>query len=1097
MAIALLRAPPADAPSPDAPLKPSNVRVETRDAALVVLHKVLAAFPAHFVPLQAVYQTDTSYVMVLAPTGPQLFDQLVRKPPPWPESNALRLFAHVVAAVAQLQRLKIAHRDIKLETMVFNNRNQLQLHDFALARHCAGTLATSCGSPHYVAPEVILGKPYDALKSDIWSMGVVLYVLLCGHLPFEDEDIPQLLRKVVGAKYSIDSDIIVSERTHLLLQRMLNKDPQERITIQQIIEEYPELNLRPLPSYDSSINQDLDMETLEELSVILGDPVILRQDLLSLSPSYSKTMYNLLYEFNSKHGLLEGQHNVENTEIHEAPIKMELPPYEEFESTSNDPEPTSNEPAKYRTMLKHHVDSPYQHVKAEYQAEYLDLHNNSDYSSATPTPQKQLRTEPHAESLQQEVNNELSPATPLKKIKTEYQADALEQHMINDLHRDTTVSLAIKPEPELQNFTPKHESNQHTNDTLLLHSDDIEVSSDQRAAVSTSIANRDLLSDDSTRHIVSLYQDDTIDFDTPNKQADTGIPAIEVEKPRLREPKTRMRGSTTTKILKNYAALNSEDDWSYIDTEARRISMDFSSLIDELFQQDFGSAKISDEPRNSDKQSHFSGLEEPNSPEKTTETLDIDDSRKGSIRKTLDIETTTRRDVIKALRNSRYLNSSFNLKEHMDDSGRIGSTVIRALEEQSKTSAAQNTHQPSALNEWSKRLSILSLHSQTRYSYRNLKKFMGDEDSVLYDPIDMSNFTADDQTETQDKNEITAIQEENSRRTEETFEFSTPTSHDELSANSVERITSKEHNVSDHETDNEHPIQNLEKFSEYETQRSAKRLEPQIFHDYSSTEIRSEPQDENHGATSTKNHDDLNDYTNIGRGDKLDHDMIKEYDLEAIKYENNKLKLPSLPPLRDTSNGFTNLSPSKIPSNGHEFLNIGIGQEGQINKKGSKRNNKAQFETRKEYETARKSKEINTTKVEPERERSLLRRMSVRIANSFKTSETKPMVNSNPADMSMRVSLSETQLLEGLHGLLNSWHDVTAVNLDRHNSKLTGKIGSKKLFSIRKSKFCITVKQSPENFTTVIFTKISGSRSSIRPIYDRTKLVLEKDKHLL
>ena len=90
------------------------------------------------------------------------------------------------------------HRDLKPENLLLDEHNNIKIADFGLANWLedGNFLDTSCGSPNYAAPEVISGRMYAGPEVDVWSCGVILYALLCGRLPFDDENIPALFRKI-------------------------------------------------------------------------------------------------------------------------------------------------------------------------------------------------------------------------------------------------------------------------------------------------------------------------------------------------------------------------------------------------------------------------------------------------------------------------------------------------------------------------------------------------------------------------------------------------------------------------------------------------------------------------------------------------------------------------------------------------------------------------------------------------------------------------------------------------------------------------------------------------------------------------------------
>ncbi len=110
----------------------------------------------------------------------------------------------------------------------------LKLADFGLGKIYADKpyLDTPCGSPCYAAPELLLRQKYNPLKYDVWSSGVVLYAMLCGYLPFDDQDVPTLYRKIIADELKFPS--IISEEAKDLLYLILEKDPQNRPNIEQI-----------------------------------------------------------------------------------------------------------------------------------------------------------------------------------------------------------------------------------------------------------------------------------------------------------------------------------------------------------------------------------------------------------------------------------------------------------------------------------------------------------------------------------------------------------------------------------------------------------------------------------------------------------------------------------------------------------------------------------------------------------------------------------------------------------------------------------------------------------------------------------------------
>ncbi len=121
-----------------------------------------------------------------------------------------------------------------IQNLLLDADNNIKIADFGLSNvaHDGDFLRTSCGSPNYAAPEVISGNLYAGPEVDVWSCGVILYALLCGTLPFDDESIPNLFKKIKSGMYSLPSHLSQSSRE--LILRMLVVDPIKRISISEV-----------------------------------------------------------------------------------------------------------------------------------------------------------------------------------------------------------------------------------------------------------------------------------------------------------------------------------------------------------------------------------------------------------------------------------------------------------------------------------------------------------------------------------------------------------------------------------------------------------------------------------------------------------------------------------------------------------------------------------------------------------------------------------------------------------------------------------------------------------------------------------------------
>ncbi|XP_046392641.1 maternal embryonic leucine zipper kinase-like [Ischnura elegans] len=228
----------------------------------------------HISRLFQALETDNYIFMVIeyCPGG-ELFDYIVEKDR-LSEEESRTFFRHIVSAVGYVHNLGYSHRDLKPENLLLDEDKNLKLIDFGLCAKPVGgmdtKLETCCGSPAYAAPELVSGKAYLGSEADIWSMGVLLYALLCGFLPFDDENIGHLYRKILGGHYQQPKWL--SDESKRLIRSMLQVDPKKRISIK-------ELCCHPwiMQGYDAPVMLDtrqdrsiLDEECLKEMANFRG-----------------------------------------------------------------------------------------------------------------------------------------------------------------------------------------------------------------------------------------------------------------------------------------------------------------------------------------------------------------------------------------------------------------------------------------------------------------------------------------------------------------------------------------------------------------------------------------------------------------------------------------------------------------------------------------------------------------------------------------------------------------------------------------------------------------------------------------------------------
>ncbi|KAK3750532.1 hypothetical protein QZH41_018145, partial [Actinostola sp. cb2023] len=191
------------------------------------------------------------------------------------ETEARRFFQQIISGVDYCHRHAVVHRDLKPENLLLDSHRNVKIADFGLSNIMKDGefLQTSCGSPNYAAPEVISGKLYAGPEVDIWSCGVILYALLCGTLPFDDEHIPTLFRKIKGGVFHLPPHL--NKDISGLISKTLLVDPMKRATIQDIREhDWFKKDLAPylFPTTENINQRVIDNECLSQVSEKLKCP---------------------------------------------------------------------------------------------------------------------------------------------------------------------------------------------------------------------------------------------------------------------------------------------------------------------------------------------------------------------------------------------------------------------------------------------------------------------------------------------------------------------------------------------------------------------------------------------------------------------------------------------------------------------------------------------------------------------------------------------------------------------------------------------------------------------------------------------------------
>ncbi|KAM9328137.1 calcium/calmodulin-dependent protein kinase type 1D isoform 1-T1 [Pholidichthys leucotaenia] len=195
----------------------------------------------NIVALEDIYESpDHLYLIMQLVSGGELFDRIVEKGF-YTEKDASTLIRQVLDAVNYLHKMGIVHRDLKPENLLYFNaqdESKIMISDFGLSKMegSGDVMSTACGTPGYVAPEVLAQKPYSKAV-DCWSIGVIAYILLCGYPPFYDENDSKLFEQILKADYEFDAPYWddISDSAKDFISSLMEKDPVKRFTCEQAL----------------------------------------------------------------------------------------------------------------------------------------------------------------------------------------------------------------------------------------------------------------------------------------------------------------------------------------------------------------------------------------------------------------------------------------------------------------------------------------------------------------------------------------------------------------------------------------------------------------------------------------------------------------------------------------------------------------------------------------------------------------------------------------------------------------------------------------------------------------------------------------------
>ena len=152
------------------------------------------------------------------------------------ETDICKLYQQIISGIEYCHEMGIAHRDLKLQNILLNYKKDIKIIDFGLSnsydKNMDELLHSSCGSPIYAAPEMIKGIEYRGLNTDIWSSGIILYLMLCKSFPFNDKNNSKLYQKILAGKFNIPNNL--SKEAQDIIVKLLKVNPEERIKLNDI-----------------------------------------------------------------------------------------------------------------------------------------------------------------------------------------------------------------------------------------------------------------------------------------------------------------------------------------------------------------------------------------------------------------------------------------------------------------------------------------------------------------------------------------------------------------------------------------------------------------------------------------------------------------------------------------------------------------------------------------------------------------------------------------------------------------------------------------------------------------------------------------------
>lgn len=295
--------------------KPEHFEKEIRNS-FVLRHP-------RIVQLIDLLQDSLNYYVVLEYCEGGSLSEMILNSGKIPEDTSRRIFKQILEGVYYIHHQHIAHRDLKCDNILINDKGDAKIADLGFSKHNQeGELAsTLCGSPYYIAPEILLGTTYNAMKSDIWSCGIILYAMVTGRFPWTEKNMKLLTEQIISGEYFFPQ--FLSPKVKDFIKSFLNVNPEKRITIEEALK-HPWLEnsddyiaFLPMIRVDSCLTQ-ADVDRILTFDSLISYPAVPRMNSetveISRNPPFigsSKSSLLILRRKVVSHpSLLKPSHNV-------------------------------------------------------------------------------------------------------------------------------------------------------------------------------------------------------------------------------------------------------------------------------------------------------------------------------------------------------------------------------------------------------------------------------------------------------------------------------------------------------------------------------------------------------------------------------------------------------------------------------------------------------------------------------------------------------------------------------------------------------------------------------------------------------------------